>query len=80
MIESFKTLAKVEGGRPVRKSRKPTIVENDGLTSIRGTATIRYAYRARKSGAGTHANKADKRCRTRGNQLKKAIDYGNSDD
>lgn len=74
MISSFKTIAKVADGRPVRKSRKPTIVENDGLTSIRGTAIIRYAYRAHKSGAGPHANKAGKRCRTRGTQLKKAIE------
>ena len=77
MIESFKTLAKGADGYPVRKSRKPTIVHTTDLTTVRGAGKIRYEYRSYKSGAGPHANKADKRCRTRGNQLKKAIDYGN---
>lgn len=75
MIESFKTIAKVADGRPVRKSRKPVIITNEvGLTTASGSVKIRYEYRARKSGAGPHANKADKRCRTRGTQLKKAIE------
>ena len=78
MIESFKTLAKGSEGYPVRKSRKPTIVSTTDLTTIRCSGKIRYEYRARKSGAGTHANKADKRCRTRGNQTRRAIEDGNS--
>ena len=75
MIDSFKTIAKVADGRPVRKSRKPVITNEIGLTTVRGCGKIRYEYRTRKSGAGPHANKADKRCRTRGTQLKKAIEY-----
>ncbi len=74
MIESFKTLAKVADGRPVRKSRKPKIVHTTDLTTVRGSGKLRYEYRAYKSGAGVHANKADKRCRTRGTQLKRAIE------
>ena len=70
MISSFKAYAKASGGRPV-------IVHSSDLTTFRGCGKIRYEYRTRKSGAGPHANKADKRCRTRGTQLKKAIDDEN---